>query len=334
MKAIVFDGKELALKEFQKPKINANQVLIEVKVAGICGTDLAISKGELSTPVPIVLGHEFSGEIVELGRKVSTKWLGKKVTSEINANIDFDCNFCQQKIFSQCVSRKAIGIDIDGAFANYIAVDSYLLHEVPENISFKEASFIEPLAAAYQTFEMMPIGNQDRTIAIFGAGKLGLLITQIAILKGLEVIIIDGSETKLKLAKNLGAKTLINRLQVKNIYNYIKEVTNNLGADITLDATGNPNAISDIIASTRTRGKIHIKSTHGLDSMINLTDLVVREIILYTSRCGPFEKAIEAIKLGKIKVKNLISKEFPLVKFSEAFNSYRNRDHIKSIFII
>lgn len=335
MKAVLFDGKELIIKDIETPKIDDNQALIEIKTAGICGTDLAILRGDLTTPIPIVLGHEFAGVVIELGKKVNRKWLGKRVTSEINANIDFNCYFCQQNLFTQCISRKAIGIDIDGAFANYIAVDSYLLHEIPADISFKEASFIEPLAAAYQTFETMPIGDDDKTIAIFGAGKLGLLIIQVAILNGLEVIAIDGSNKKLELAKKFGAKFLINRLKNNDIPNQIKKFTDDLGADITLDATGNPNAISNVIASCRTRGKIHVKSTHGLGTKLNLTDMVVRELTLYTSRCGPFDKAIEGLKSGKIKVNELISKEFPLEKFSEAFNSYqRSRDQIKTVFII
>ncbi|MFX0032838.1 MAG: alcohol dehydrogenase catalytic domain-containing protein [Promethearchaeota archaeon] len=335
MRAILFDGKKLALKDIEKPKISDDQILIKVKAAGICGTDLAISKGDLATPTPIVLGHEFAGEVVEIGRNVNSNWMGKRVTSEINANIDFNCNYCQQKIFTQCISRKAIGIDIDGAFAEYLAVDSYLLHEIPEEISFKEATFIEPLAAAYQIFEMMPLNDNDKTIAIFGAGKLGLLIAQVSNLKGLQTILIDGSAKKLELGRNFGVKHTINRLQVNDLPYQIKQITNGIGADITLDATGNPNALSDIIKSCKTRGKIHIKSTHGLDTKINLTDMVVREITLYTSRCGPFEKAIEGIKSGQIKVKELISKEYPLEKFYKAFSSYEiSRDHIKTIFTI
>jgi alcohol dehydrogenase len=335
MKAVLFDGMKLTLKEIEKPKIKDDQVLVKVKAAGICGTDLAISKGDLSAHIPLVLGHEFAGKIVEVGKNVDPIWMDMDVTSEINANIDFNCDFCQRKIFTQCISRKALGIDINGAFAEYIVVDSYLLHKIPKEISFKEATFIEPLAAAYQTFEIMPLNDNDKTIAIFGAGRLGLLITQVAILKGLELIVIDGSAKKLELARKFGAKNLINRLKVNDIPHEIKKITNNLGADITLDATGNPDALSDIIASCRTRGKIHIKSTHGLDTKINLADMVVREITLYTSRCGPFEKAIKGIRSGKIKVKELISKEFPLERFHEAFSSYnKSRDHIKTLLII
>ncbi len=335
MKAAIFDGKLLLVKEVAKPQITQDQVLIRVKAAGICGTDIAIVNGHLLTPTPLILGHEFAGEIVEVGKKVDRSWLGKRVTSEINSNIDFNCYYCNRKLYSQCISRKALGIDIDGAFAEFIAVEAYLLHEIPENVSFEEGTFIEPLAAVYQTFERMPLDQHDKIIAIFGLGKLGLLITQVILSMGLKLIVVDGSDKKLALAKKFGAQYQINRFICKDPSNEIKDITNGLGADIVIDATGNPEAIKNVINSCRTLGKVHIKSTHGLDTPVNLTDIVVREITLYSSRCGPFEKAIEGLKSNKILVKDMISKQFNLDEINEAFASCKkDSDHIKTIILI
>ena len=332
MKAAVFDGKSINITDIPIPEINDSQVLIKVKAVGICGTDNAILKGTLPTPTPIILGHEFTGEIVQIGKNVNKKWMGKRVTSEINSNIDFNCYYCNKKQYTQCISRKAIGIDIDGALAEFISVNSYLIHEIPDNITFREATFIEPLAAACQTFEMMPLDQDDNTVAIFGLGKLGLLLMQVAKEKGLKVIAIDGSIKKLQLAKKLGADWLINRLEEKEIIKKIKELSNGIGVDVVVDSSGNPNVFSEVIAACKTRGKIHIKSTHGVEIPINLTELVVREITLYTSRCGPFDKAIEGIKSGKIKVKNLISNSFSLNQINAAIESYnKDRDIIKII---
>ena len=335
MKALVYDGTQVSLNEVPRPKVKNSQVLIQVKAAGVCGTDLAISRGFLPTPTPLILGHEFAGVIAEIGINVDSSLIGKRVTCEINSNVDFTCYYCKQKNFTQCISRKALGIDIDGAFAEFIAVESYLVHELPSSISFEDATFIEPLAAAYQVFEMMPLEIDDKTISIFGMGKLGLLITQVAIQKGLDLIVIDASDKKLQLAQKFGAHKLINRVEIENIPVAIKNYTHGLGADIVVDATGNPNALNDIIASCRTRGKIHIKSTHGLDTPINFTDVVVRELTIYSSRCGPFDKAINGLKSGVIKVKELISVKYKLELFEDTFASYENnQDHIKSIFLI
>jgi threonine dehydrogenase-like Zn-dependent dehydrogenase len=317
------------------PKIKDSQLLIQVKAVGICGTDLAIVNGNLPTPAPIILGHEFVGEVIKLGKGIESEWFHKRVTSEINTNIDFNCYYCNQGLFTQCISRKAIGIDIDGALAEYIALEPYLLHEIPDTITYDEGTFIEPLAAAYQMFETMPIDKNDQIMAIFGLGKLGLLITQVALSKGLKLIVIDGSDKKLKLAKKYGAHHLINRLHYENIPMEIKNLTNRLGADIVVDTTGNPTALKDIIESCRTRGKIHVKSTHGVETPINLTDIVVRELTLYSSRCGPFDKAIEGLESGQIQVIDLISNRFNLDAISEAFeSSTMNRDYIKTIITI
>jgi threonine dehydrogenase-like Zn-dependent dehydrogenase len=335
MKAAVFDGQDISIKEVPIPKLGDSQVLIQIKASGICGTDIAIVKGNLLTSTPLILGHEFAGEVIEVGKKVNSNWEGKHVTSEINSNIDFSCYYCQRKIFSQCLSRKALGIDIDGSFAEYIVLEPYLLHELPRKISYMEATFIEPLAAAYQTFEMMPLADEDKVIAIYGLGKLGLLLAQVALVKGLDVIAVDGSDKKLAIAEKYGTKQVINRFEVENISDEIKGSTDNLGADIVVDTTGNPDAFIDIVASCRTRGKIHIKSTHGLKTPINLTDIVVREITVYTSRCGPFDKAIEGLSSGDIKVKNLISKKYDLANIGEAFAAYENNhDFIKAIIVV
>ena len=332
MKAVIFDGQKNHIQEVPIPKVSDTQVLIKVKAVGICGTDFAIANGDLPAETPLILGHEFSGEVVEVGNDVDHSWLGKRVTSEINSNIDFNCYYCQRGIYTQCISRKAIGIDINGALAEYIAVESYLIHEIPLDLSFEEATFIEPLAAAYQTFEMMPLNQHDNSIAIFGLGKLGLLILQVAKLYDLNIIAIDGSEFKLSLAKKYGTKHLINRFKVSNISEEIKKLTNNLGADIVIDCTGVPEALEEIVNSCRTRGKIHIKSTHGIESPINLTDIVVREITLYSSRCGPFELAIKGLKSGEIKVKDLITKIIPFEE-AEAILTLKkpSRDIIKIV---
>ncbi|MEJ2250064.1 MAG: alcohol dehydrogenase catalytic domain-containing protein [Candidatus Lokiarchaeota archaeon] len=331
MKAAIYNGKKVEVREVEKPTISDSEILVKVKAAGICGTDLAILKGNLPTPTPIILGHEFSGDIVKIGKNVSNDLINKRVTSEINTNIDFSCYFCKKHLYTQCVSRKALGIDVDGVFAEYIKLPEYLIHKIPDNLTYEEASFIEPLAAAYQVFELMPIEKDDKNITVFGLGKLGLLITQIALGFNLNVIVVDGSPYKLRLAQKFGVNHALNRFEIDNIPYRIKEITNGLGSDIIVDATGNPKAISDIISSCRTRGKIHVKSTPGLPVQLNLTEIVVREITLFSSRCGPFEKAISGLQSGDIDVNQLISSRFPLQNIEKAFKSYEQPNHIKSV---
>lgn len=335
MKAAIFDGRTVVIKNAARPEPKPSQVLIRVRAAGICGTDIAVVKGFLKRPVPLILGHEVAGDVAAVGHEVDVSWTGKRVTVEINSNIDNNCYFCRHNILTQCVSRKAIGLDVNGGFAEYMTADGYLLHEIPPELTYQEAVFIEPLASAYQVFEMMPLDEQDRIIAIFGPGRLGLLLTQVARTKGLKVIMIGGSKKKLALARQFGVSQTINRHDNINIHQMILSLTQGLGADIVADTTGNPNAIQDIVASCRTRGKIHIKSTHGLSVSMPITEMVVRELTLYTSRCGPFDKAIKGLRSGQISVSPLISKEYPLIEINEALASYEKDDnHIKSIIVM
>jgi threonine dehydrogenase-like Zn-dependent dehydrogenase len=327
LKAAVFNGKEVVLREVPKPFLHKNQVLIRVRAVGICGTDLAIVEGKISTPVPIILGHEFAGEVVNEKTDSDISWIGQRVTSEINTNICQQCFFCKRNIHTQCLERKALGIHIDGAMADYIAIDVNLLHKIPASVSYEEATFIEPLAAAYQTFEMMPIGDDDRLVAIFGMGKLGLLLLQIAKNKGLETIVVSGSGKKLELARQFGADHLINRHDNVDIPRIIKKLSDN-GADIVVDTSGSPQALKDVVSSCRIRGKIHVKSTHGVPTPINITEMVQKEVTLYTSRCGPFEKAIQGLESEKIKVTPLISQSYPLERVEEAFEYYKKSKNV------
>jgi len=171
VKAIVYNGEDLIYADVSRPIPSDNEVLIEVKAVGICGTDVAIAKSKLTVPIPLILGHEFVGEVVSLGPEVNDMWLNKRVTAEISTQSCGDCSFCNRNIPSQCSERKALGIHRDGAMAEYLTIESSLLHEVPDSIQDVEGTYIEPLAAAYQTFEMMSLDPHDSTIAIFGLGK-------------------------------------------------------------------------------------------------------------------------------------------------------------------
>ena len=141
----------MILKEVPNPVPSKNQVLIHVRSVGICGTDISIVNGNISTPVPLILGHEFSGDVISVTSEADKSWINQRVTAEINTSICGKCHFCQRNIPTHCTERKALGVHVNGALAEYIVVDSNLLHRIPDSISYNDATFIEPLAAAYQT---------------------------------------------------------------------------------------------------------------------------------------------------------------------------------------
>ncbi len=328
MFAAVFDGKGIILKEdVNVPKLRDTEVLIKVKAVGICGTDLSILKGTYQIPVPRILGHEFAGVVSEIGKKVTTVQVGDRATSEINLTCG-NCYFCKSGQPTQCLSVKAIGIYEDGAFAKYIKVPESNLHNIFD-IPFEDATFIEPLAAALQTFEMEPLHENDKTIVIIGAGKLGLLLLQIVKLKGRKAIVV--SKSHLNLAKELGADIII-PLE-KDPIKKVMEETKNIGADIVIEATGTTDSIDLALSLVRNRGIINLKSTSGIRSMTDLTQIVVRELRLQGSRCGPFPPAIQLLQNGKVQVKPLISATFPLTQINEAIDAATKSENIKIILL-
>jgi threonine dehydrogenase-like Zn-dependent dehydrogenase len=180
---------------------------------------------------------------------------------------------------------------------------------------------------------MMPIDGDDSTIAIYGLGKMGFLIQQVAKNLGLQVLTVVGSEEKMGLSKKLGADYIINRHKNNRPSKEITKIWN--GADVVVDTTGDPDIIDELIASCRSRGKIHIKSTPGTSSCIDLTEMVRREIILYTSRCGPFKKAIKELLANRILVNPLTSNVVPLEKAKIAFKTQtESSNNIRTILTI
>ncbi len=325
MLAALYNGKHLELREdIPIPKLKDTEVLIKVKAVGICGTDLSILKGSYKIPVPRILGHEFSGVVSEIGKKVTNVQVGDRVTSEINITCG-NCYFCKSGQKTQCISVRAIGIFEDGAFAKYVKVPESNLHNIHE-LPFEEATFIEPLAAAIQTFEMAPLRETDKNVVILGAGKLGLLILQVVKNKGKKAIVIGRSN--LDLAKKLGADLVISidKDPVKRVMEETK-----IGADVVVEATGVPEAMDLAMALVRNRGTINLKSTHGIRWMTDLTQIVVRELRIQGSRCGPFPAAIKMLEEGSVHVLDLISATFPLTQIQEAIDAATKPEMVKVI---
>jgi len=325
MLAALYNGKHLELREdIPIPKLKDTEVLIKVKAVGICGTDLSILKGSYKIPVPRILGHEFSGVVSEIGKKVTNVQVGDRVTSEINITCG-NCYFCKSGQKTQCISVRAIGIFEDGAFAKYVKVPESNLHNIHE-LPFEEATFIEPLAAAIQTFEMAPLRETDKNVVILGAGKLVLLILQVVKNKGKKAIVIGRSN--LDLAKKLGADLVISidKDPVKRVMEETK-----IGADVVVEATGVPEAMDLAMALVRNRGTINLKSTHGIRWMTDLTQIVVRELRIQGSRCGPFPAAIKMLEEGSVHVLDLISATFPLTQIQEAIDAATKPEMVKVI---
>ncbi len=301
MGALVFDGTLRFDSSVVHPSRANDQVLLRIRRAGICNTDLEIVKGYMGFKG--ILGHEFVGEVVESS---NPHWLGKRVVGEINVACGH-CDLCHRGIPSQCRNRTTVGIDRHpGAFADMLALTERNLHLIPDTVNDDAAVFIEPLAAALQTLENVQISPHQR-IVLIGAGKLGLLIAQVLKLVGADLTVVARREKPARLLAKWGIRTAaLNELPQKT-------------AHIVVDATGNAEGFASALTLVEPRGIILLKSTYQGIPQIDMTRIVVDEIRVVGSRCGPFDAAIRLLDAGLIDTASMIEARYRLSDALTAF---------------
>jgi 2-desacetyl-2-hydroxyethyl bacteriochlorophyllide A dehydrogenase len=302
MKALHFDGR-LSLRDEPDPEPAQDEALIRVRLAGICGTDLQILKGYSGfRGIP---GHEFVGEVAECADK---SWIGRRVVGEINVTCG-QCQWCRRGLGRHCVARTVMGIiGRPGAFAEYVTLPVANLHEVPVEVPDEEAVFVEPLAAAAEILEQMPLARGTRA-AVLGAGRLGLLAAQVLHHAGAEVTVIGRSEWKLKLAQSWGLTTAL--LGVEGVAGR--------SFAVVVEATSSPESLELALNLVEPRGTVVMKSTFHEPAHFDTANLVVNEITLLGSRCGNFATALDLLKTDAVHVEEMISRVFTLADGLDAF---------------
>ena len=325
MKAVVFDG-GLVCKDVPAPG-EAGSAILSVAKAGICGTDLAIVSGDYAVKTPLILGHEIFGTIRSAPGGDSSL-TGKRAVTEITVACG-QCDFCRAGVKAHCRRGRALGIHRDGGFAQYVSTPPDNIHLVPDSVSDDEAVFIEPLAACIQLTKMSRIGPES-TCAVVGPGRMGLLILQLLKLSNPRLIVAIGHEgAKLEMARRLGAKAF----EVTDTERAL-ELTGGAGFDNVVEATGTPAGLDQSMKIIRPMGTLHLKSTHGLPAALDVTRVVVNELRIQGSRCGPFDEAIGLLDRRAVEVKQLITDRFPLDMCREAFDAASSKFAIKTIFEI
>lgn len=296
----------LSLEERPRPSA-AGECLVRVVAAGICGTDLELLRGYAGfTGVP---GHEFVG-IVEDAPPEDAAWIGRRVAGEITVGCG-ECPGCRAAGRGHCDVRTVVGIrGRDGAFAEFLTLPSRNLHAIPATIDDEAAVFVEPLAAACRIVEQVRIEPGMRT-AVVGAGRLGLLIAQVLRAHGARVIVIVRGAT---------GRTAAGVLDLEAIGGDSARASLARQMDLVVDATGHPDGFATASALVRPRGTIVMKSTIHGETPIAFSPLVVDEVTIVGSRCGPFDRAIELLAAGRVQVKPLVAATYPLDQFAAAFD--------------
>lgn len=327
MRALVYDGTRLVLDQnYFLPAPVEGEALIRVLQIGICNTDLEITRGYMDfRGVP---GHEFVGVVEEIyaeqAREIYSHLLGQRVVGDINAACHrSDCSYCQRGMPTHCPNRTTLGIvKRDGAFADYLMLPVENLHLVPDNVSDEEAVFVEPLAANFEILEQVHI-QPTESVLILGDGKMGQLAAQVLALIGCDISMVGKHEEKLALVQQYGITAHL----LKDIEQHI--ATNGRRVDHVIECTGSAQGIELALKLVRPRGTLHLKSTVADKSTLNLAPIVVDEIRVQGSRCGPFAPALRALSQKRLDVRPLISATYTLDEGLAAFEYAEQKGVLK-----
>jgi alcohol dehydrogenase len=289
MRALTFHGREPWLEaDYPQPQAGPGEALIRVLVAGICNTDLEIVRGYAGHRG--VLGHEFVGRVESCDLE---EWVGRRVVGEINCSCGV-CDLCKRGLLTHCRARTTLGIhQRDGALADYCTLPVGNLHAVPDVVSDVEAVFVEPVAAAVEILDQAHIRPTERVLVV-GDGKLGLLVAQVLSLVGCDLTCVGHHERKLGLLRRMG------------IDGSLPDAVPEGMADVVVECTGRPEGFAQARRWLRPRGRLVLKSTYHGEVQADLTGLVVDEISLIGSRCGPFAPALRLLERGLVKVEPMI----------------------------
>ncbi|MBI4750413.1 MAG: alcohol dehydrogenase catalytic domain-containing protein [Acidobacteria bacterium] len=305
MLALRFEHNQLTLQDISLPATDGT-ALIRMTRAGICATDLAITRGYASFSG--TLGHEFVGIIEE---SPDPEWIGKRVVGNINIGCG-NCRECHRGDSRHCALRRVLGIrSYDGAFAEFLTLPLRNLHVIPDSLSDSVAVFAEPLAAACRILEQVVI-KPDQSVVVLGDGKLGQLIARMLKASGYNPLLIGKYETKRALAEQVGIQTRI--LDEGGVDTDLRQAV-----DVVIEATGNSQAFAQALELVSPCGTIILKSTLHGNWTLKAENFVVPEVTVVGSRCGRLEHSLKLLESGTIEVASLISAEFPLAQALDAF---------------
>lgn len=313
MKALWFDGHELAPRTMRRPVPKRDEVLVRVRLAGICSTDLEILRGYMGfRGVP---GHEFVG-VAE--SPAPRRLLGRRVTGEINVPCG-NCDLCRAGLGKHCPRRTVLGISgRNGAFAEYLALPAANLHPIPDSVGDGEAVFTELVAAACEIPERVRITARSR-VAVTGDGRLAALAVQVLGLRTDRLVLFGTDPGKMETISSLGYRT-----------RPAGEADGFAGSfDVAVDCSGSPGGLPAAVRLVRPRGTVVLKSTFAGEARWNPSPVAVDEITIVGSRCGPFETALRLLERGRVRVLPLLTATYPLERWESAFRRARRRGSFK-----
>ncbi len=332
MKALVLEAyNKFDFRDVPNPVISDDEVLVEVKAVGICGSDVHGMDGSTGRRIPpIIMGHEASGQIISTGKDVDGWKSGDRVTFD-STIYKLDDWFTLNGHYNLSDNRMVLGVSCtefkrDGAFAQYVAIPQHILHRIPENVTFEQAALVEPVAVALHAVNLSGIKLND-TVVVFGAGMIGLFIIQLLKQAGCKVIAVDILEEKLSMAIKAGADVTLNS-KSDDITGLIRKHSNNRGADAAFEAVGISATINSAIESLRKGGSLVLVGNLSPTIEFPLQKVVTGEITVKGSCAinGEYPEVLELISKRMIDVDSLISNVVPLSEGANYFDKLYNKE--------
>ncbi len=322
MKAAVwYGGKDIRIEDTPKPTVRSHDVLVRVRSVGICGSELHAYEGiSKRRRPPLIMGHEFSGEITELGGNAEYLSEGDRVAVDPVIR----CGACDQCLRGQgnvCRNLRLTGLHTSGAFAEYVSAPARNCHKLSDNVSFEEGSVAEPVSVAVHAVNRTPIKLGD-TVAVIGAGIIGLTVLQAAKLAGAaRVFVTDILDYRLDFARRVGADMTVNSA-AENPVEKIRKATDGLGVDVALEAVGLEVTVRQAMEMAAIGGKLTIIGNLTKTMTLDIQDAVLKEFDIKGSYCytqEDFRRAVNFIEDRRIDAKSLITNVFPLDEAEKGF---------------
>ncbi len=321
----------MELRDVPVPQAAPGQIKIKIKEAGICGSDLHIYHSDIAIPVrtPVVVGHEFSGVVEEIGEGVTGFALGDPVVSETAYDYCGKCDFCREGWYNMCISRKTLGYWYNGVFAQYTVVPADRVHRIPDGVGFTAAAMCEPLACVTHALSDLTVIRPGDIVLVSGPGAIGLMAGLVAKVYGAKVIItgtnIDGQ--RLKLAKDLGLDYAVN-VQAEDLEALVKRLTGNYGVDVVLECSGAEPAINAALSLIKKRGYFTQIGLAGKRIGFDIEAINYKELHFsgsLGSRNSSWRMALSLLSDQRFDIEPLVTHKLPLTDWKEAFRLFEEK---------
>lgn len=343
MKALIkYDNRDGAVRlaEVEEPEINDDEVLVKIKYAGICGSDPHIYHQNISynINVPIILGHEFSGEIVKVGKNVKKWKLGDRVTAETHADYCNKCILCKMGHYHLCRDRKGYGFHVNGVFSEFVKVNQRILHKLPENVSFKEGAAVEPLCVVYNAIINNSSFSRGSSVMVIGPGAIGSLSALLVDILGSDKVIVVGTkmdEYRLKRLMEIKKFETIFNDDINGIKNLKECINDGYGFDLVIDSVGSSETLKLAMDMVRPDGEI-LKIGWGPKPLNYSIDPIVGKSVKLIGSFSHFwpvwEKCLQLCKDKKIDLNKIITHEITLDEWKSGFEMVENLTGLKVVF--